>query len=363
MKTGRDLAQRGAPRDPRRVAALFVGLALSLLLAEGVVRALGLGNTTLSKGRLHAHDPDAGWIGAPGTRARFAKPRSFDVGITINRRGIRGPEHAFAKPAGVRRVLLLGDSMVWGQGVEDDETIAAVLERELPATEAINLGVNGYGTVQELVRLETEGLRYAPDWTVLFFTQNDLEDNFDDKDGGRPVVAETGDGGFEIVNRPVRRPWKSGHTQWLRHHSRLFNFLEYSGELRALGQRYRARERRGSAGAPSPAAKQEEREWQAVRFLLGRLADLARRDGAGRLLVVYNTTQGDLRSSDPRRVARRLCALAAELSLPCVDPAPDFLAHPDPDALFLVRDPHWSPAGAALVARRVAAVIASRDAH
>lgn len=342
-----------------RVTALAVGLLLSLLLGEGVVRALSLGNTTLSKGRLHAHDPDAGWICAPGTRARFAKPRSFDVGVTINSRGLRGPEHAFEKPAGVSRVVLLGDSTVWGHGLEDDETLAAVLERHTSNTEAINLGANGYSTVQELVRLETEGMRYAPDWTVLFFTPNDLEDNFDDKGGGRPIVSRRADGGFEIVNRPVRSPWKSSHYQWLRHHSRLFNFVEYAGEM--LGQSVRRRARDPRRSAAKPAAERRDDVWGAFRHLLGRVSVLARRDG-GRLLVVFSTSQGELRRArDPRRLARRLAALCDELGLPYLDPTDDFLEHPDPDRLFLFRDPHWSPAGAALVGRRVAAMVGSPD--
>ena len=352
--------------------ALALGLLLSLLLGEIVVRVLGLGHTTLSKGRLHAHDPDAGWTGAPGVDARFAKPRSFDVRVRHNSRGLRGPERAFAKPAGVRRVVLLGDSMVWGQGVADDETVSAVIERRLPATEAINLAANGYSTVQQWIRLEMEGLRYAPDWTVLFVTENDLEDNVDDKDGGRPVVVPDGEGGFAIANRPVRRAWKSGHTQWLRHHSRLFNYLEYAGEIGELRRRFRARAagevkpraRRSAGAARSPDLPDRAWRWEALRYLVGRIDALAARDG-GRLLVVYNTSQAEIRvaRAAPSRDAERLGALCASLGLPFVDPSPDFFAHPDPERLFLAHDPHWSPAGAALVGGRVAAALRSLDAR
>jgi hypothetical protein len=78
---------------------------------------------------------------------------------------------------GKPRVLLLGDSFVFGHGVEEDETVAAQLERFLPGCEVVNLGVTGYSTDQELLLLRERGLAYRPDVVILLVCANDLLDN------------------------------------------------------------------------------------------------------------------------------------------------------------------------------------------
>jgi hypothetical protein len=99
----------------------------------------------------------------------------------INSLGFRGPEWNTAKPSGTIRGAVIGDSMVFGAGVDDHETIDAALARRLrraqPAMplEILNLGVQGANlpAYVELYRAATE--RLAPDFVVLFlFLPNDL---------------------------------------------------------------------------------------------------------------------------------------------------------------------------------------------
>lgn len=363
-----------------RIVLLVVGVALSLLIAEGLVRLAGLGNTTITRGRLHAYDPELGWIGTPGLDARFQRPGSFDVAIHMNAHGTRGPEVAFERRPGVRRVVVLGDSGAWGQGVEDDETFSGVIEDALADTEVVNLGANGYSTVQSLLRLERDGLRYAPDWTLYAFSLNDLGDNFDDKHGGRPVIALRDDGGIELRNHPVRRAWKAPSTQWLRHHSRLFGLLEYGNSL----WRVRWRELRAGAVPPdspeafafslhafyAPPSPAMERSWTAMHAILERLARDVRERG-GRLIVIYNTAKQEVDArlferavggpSEPLDVAlpaRRLGEICAALGIAYLDPTEAFRAQDAPaKTLFLRRDPHWSAAGHRVAGRLAAEMI------
>lgn len=84
------------------------------------------------------------------------------------------------KPPGVHRILLLGDSQTFGQGVAFEETFGERIAAELAArsgrpVEAVNLGVDGYNTVQEAAALRAKGLAYEPDCVVLLVTGNDLE--------------------------------------------------------------------------------------------------------------------------------------------------------------------------------------------
>jgi lysophospholipase L1-like esterase len=102
--------------------------------------------------------------------------------VTHNSRGNRTPEVTTAKPAEVRRVVLLGDSNTWGYGLADDETVGARLTDVLAGGpgrwEVINLGVTGYGTDQEYLKLLVQGVDYAPDWVVVvYFHLNDVPDS------------------------------------------------------------------------------------------------------------------------------------------------------------------------------------------
>jgi Flp pilus assembly protein TadD/lysophospholipase L1-like esterase len=96
-----------------------------------------------------------------------------------NSHGQRDRERTLQKPDGVRRVLLLGDSVVEGYGLRESETISRQLEDLYPdgSTEVLNFGVSAYCTRAEVELLEAKGLRFEPDVVVLVFVENDF-DNF-----------------------------------------------------------------------------------------------------------------------------------------------------------------------------------------
>jgi lysophospholipase L1-like esterase len=369
-----------------RVLLLGVGLCVALLLGEALVRLAGAGEATLSRGTLHAFHAEVGWTCAPGLDARYVSSGNFDARIVCNDLGQRGARIPEAKTAGTSRILALGDSFMWGYGVENEEMLSERLTRLLPSTEVVNLAASGYSTVQELVRFEAEGVTYAPDLALLAFTWNDLGDNFDEKKGGRPIVEPREDGGFEIVNRPVRRPWKPVHWQWLRHNSRLFNFVDYArqvvrAELRIW--RHEREELEQKPGTPlwdkrdhkpldfSPrelfgaASAEIDLAWSAVENLLARIDMLARRSG-GRLVVVANANRQSMQRAafersfgngpdlDWDRPSRRLAEICERLGIDFLDLNPVFRAEPDPAALFFPSNSHYSPRGHEVAARVVA---------
>jgi len=127
--------------------------------------------------RFNGYHPLLGYDGLPSARGRF-----HGRTVTHNSLGNRGPEAAFAKPAGVRRVVVMGDSQAWGYGVGDDETIPAQLARLLEQGggarwEVLNLGVGGYGTDQAFLKYLVQGARYSPDVVVLTVFKNDPVEN------------------------------------------------------------------------------------------------------------------------------------------------------------------------------------------
>jgi lysophospholipase L1-like esterase len=105
------------------------------------------------------------------------------VPVSINSAGLRDGEYSLAKPPGVYRIMMLGDSTTFGWGVRQEDTAAKFLERKLngnsPAgfdkVEVMNTGVGNYDTVQEVTYYETIGYKYQPDLVVLVFFINDPE--------------------------------------------------------------------------------------------------------------------------------------------------------------------------------------------
>jgi len=124
---------------------------------------------------------------------RNASPDFVDSYERTNQYGLRGPDVEATKPAGIRRILLLGDSVVEGYGLAETDTISARLrgqyakEEEAPGssqdaagkstTEVLNFGVSAYCTLAEIELLATKGVQMAPDEVVLIFVENDF-DNF-----------------------------------------------------------------------------------------------------------------------------------------------------------------------------------------
>ena len=118
-------------------------------------------------------DPELGSLPKPNTLVEY--PR-FGASFSTNSEGLRGPERTVARQAGVRRVVVLGDSFAWGHGVSAGQAFPEVLEQLLPNTEVINLGVPGFNVRTELRYFERVGAQYKPDVVLLALCQNDIYD-------------------------------------------------------------------------------------------------------------------------------------------------------------------------------------------
>lgn len=124
--------------------------------------------------------------------------------VRVNALGLRGPEVG-AKEEGELRVLVLGDSLVYGQGVADDETIPSHLRECLAERDSgsrlctvVNAGHRAYDTNQELALLEELGARIDPDVVVLCWFWNDfverpVQETFETLSKSGPVTFDTGD--------------------------------------------------------------------------------------------------------------------------------------------------------------------------
>jgi len=109
----------------------------------------------------------------------------FEPGNTIshahNSIGWRDAEHTLEKPNGVFRILGLGDSYLWGQGVKREDIclnkLPGLLESSLDGTtiETINAGISAYNTVDQREQFVNKAVHYNPDLVILHFVLNDVE--------------------------------------------------------------------------------------------------------------------------------------------------------------------------------------------
>jgi len=162
--------------------SMIIGLAIAGLLTEGLARIF------FDERILPRYVVDSGY-GVRGTQAnittRHYVPGEYSVTVSTNSAGLRSTaEYSIAKPNGVKRVLMLGDSFVFGYGVENDEVVSAVLEDMLnldtasdETFEVINLGVAGFGQAEELVTYREIGRAYEADVTIIFYYENDIGNN------------------------------------------------------------------------------------------------------------------------------------------------------------------------------------------
>lgn len=129
------------------------------------------------------HDPVLGWKLRPGASLEH-RNELFTAHETIDSRGFRTPERPFAKPAGTRRIVVVGDSHSEAYTVDDDQTWLVQLERELARefpVEVISLGVGGFSNDQELLAYLHYGRRFEPDLVILQTCANDPEFNVLDR--------------------------------------------------------------------------------------------------------------------------------------------------------------------------------------
>ena len=133
----------------RLLQQILIISAITFVLGEIVARfVLGLHPLTIDTSVWEAH-PTRGWAHRPGSSERFVR-LGFATDIAINARGLRERDIPYARTRGVRRILVIGDSVVAGFEVAEEEVFTRVAERALLAegteVEILNGGCRGYGT-------------------------------------------------------------------------------------------------------------------------------------------------------------------------------------------------------------------------
>jgi hypothetical protein len=153
------------------------------------------------------------WVPGKDTSSRagviFTKPDATlvyeNITYKTNSLGLRD-HHALEKGPNVIRVLTLGDSFLFGDGLAEKDLVTTNLEKVLkknsPKIEFINGAVGGWDTTAEYENLLTLAPIYKPDIVMVFFFTNDVIDE-------------------SAIN------WRWRIKEYLRSHSRFCAFLYY----------------------------------------------------------------------------------------------------------------------------------------
>jgi len=180
-----------------------------------------------------------------------------------NSLGFRDKEWSVEKAKGAFRLIVLGDSFAWGQGVEEENTFPRVLEsllNERQCVEVCNSGRSGLNTVQEVELLEDHLLVYDPDFVLLQFCLNDAEEE-----------------GYSLPRLLPARAARAFGWSYLYFAAR----FAYSRALIALGRWPDYHEYISEQYLPNSES------WQACQEAVSRLAQLSAQKGFGCAVVVF----------------------------------------------------------------------------
>jgi lysophospholipase L1-like esterase len=281
-------------------------------------------------------DPAIGTRFFPNQQRKIYGPRRvFLSDAHINAQGFRGVD--FDAPAMKRddRIACIGDSFVFGWGVEDGESFPVRLQELLNAGpeperwQVLNCGMPGYNTWQELRLYERVVRQEDPEIVVVSWYLNDLDPYSIGATGTLTPRSHplSGTALYDYYVREVKKPKPD------------FRFVDFD---QAEAQRLKEYYDKSWAVFELDAADAGARPYVERNLKhLGLLFDAIRTDGATPVLLVFPTTgQTDALhklagASEEERAAGRaritriqadLAAFAAEQGVPHVDVLDTFLS-------------------------------------
>ncbi len=153
---------------------IIFGVLAGLGLSEGLVRYFyPHARDAVIPDHLFVIDDDLGWKLAP-SRSSLHHSRYFDAPYAINSLGFRDRPRTKAGNPNARRILLYGDSLIFGWGLKHEERFSDLIEAGNSALEILNLGVPGYGLDQEIILHEKEGGSLNANEVIFFVSTSTL---------------------------------------------------------------------------------------------------------------------------------------------------------------------------------------------
>lgn len=191
------------------IALLLITLIIFAILFEFFVRVFFPQNLNYAE---FDTESGAGYKLRSNFHATYRTPEYVFV-VDTNSNGFRDiRNYEYEKPENTKRIIVLGDSLVFGYTVSAEESYPKQLEQILKEenfnVEVINTGVPSYSTYKEMVAFENELYKYNPDVVIVgLCIGNDIVANIEDKERTEHVVSvlETKKPFNEYLNLKIRK--------------------------------------------------------------------------------------------------------------------------------------------------------------
>jgi hypothetical protein len=368
-----------------RIVLLTFSIAVAVAALEVAVRVAGLDAPLM-------WEPDRvlGWRNIPGSQQRWTEEGT--AWVEINALGLRDPERVLAKPAGVFRIAVMGDSMTQAVQVDGHQTFCQLLEERLRQrglnVEVLNFGVNGYGPLQEYLLFSEYARQFQPDLVLhAVFLDNDIADS-DPRlavgQGGAPFLQRATPG-FAIDSSAAVASYEGYHREpvyTVRRLSALYRMMSARrydrirtaafqtglGDSGQVPKRYLLYAR--------PPAPEWQDAWTTFERVVEQFAESVRGAGARYAMVAVPAGQivndeawQELQSRFPAMAARewsrsepemRLREIAGRRGVELVSPFDAFAAHPERTSLFFGQVGHFTPRGHQVMAAALDAALQER---
>lgn len=335
----------------RNLLLLLVTILLCALGLEGFIRIWNPPIAIPGMYQIHRPSPVFGWELVPGASG-FGRAGTF---IHINGDGFRDVDYPLKKKATVFRIMVIGDSFTFGQGVNLEDTYSKHLERRIndmgKTSEVISCGVIGYGMWQYLETLKRKVIPYKPDLVILGLFIDDITTSVS------PYK--------HLHNWPGTNPFAKDASGMMSR-SYLWNFLKNSSTLLETKYRYlrghnylQGIEKRKEATGPA----NPESNWYQIMY--GKLPKNIYSDFSRTLhkffricetvntqvLVVLIPDAAQIHEPERQEVNLFVAQTCKDIGVPFVDIIKRFEKVEDPRTLYLFPlDAHTSPKGHQLIA-------------
>jgi hypothetical protein len=328
----------GSKRKRLLAAAVpILAVALALLAVEIGLRAAEWVRVAWSSGASDA---------APAEFSRCACPFLYGLnpGHPANSsQGLRDRDYSYERSAAVKRILVLGDSVTYGSGVERERVFTELLEAaSSPEVEVINAGVPGYTPFNELYYYLEEGRKFKADLVIAVLVLNDvvnprLHINYPEEGVGQ--IPEEAIPNHEYDRTHIRK--RIEEKKRLREHERWYEELAVYRALLGPKQPQGGSERWDDPrrnvtvdGRAWPVfvtgedtlsiqvlMDYDSAEWRWLRLMYGRLVEAVRGDGSGFLMVIVPLSY-QLQQGYPFLPQQQLQRYCESLSIDCLDLLP-----------------------------------------
>lgn len=330
---------------------LIITSVLTLGTLEGVTRLLHLA-PGLTAFRKSVSDPYLPYRPRPSSvQTLRSASGEFEFAYAHNRFGFRDTDHSLKKPPGVFRILGLGDSFTYGDGVGFDQTYLYRLERLLnsragshPRVEIIKAGIFGYTAEPERLLLQHYGLAFDPDLVLVGFSPNDILDTVNRK------YIQLAPGGY-LRTRTAAKLGRTGVYLYVHCHSCRILLAHYARYTWLTWDR------------PSPQeiyrqGAYYEDAWTSVEQEYDRMVTISKSNRAN-FVLVHIPGMGPWKAHHSYPPSR-LSAWASKRDVAFIDVLPAMKTVSSPQSLYWPKDRHPNAAGHRVIAERISSELVRR---